>query len=491
MQKRSIIKGRCILTAVVVLAVVLLSVLLLQTQGSAGARALGAAQALNDYQFDLKFLPDDSLLNVTMTLDYRNDTGDTLSSLVLRTWANAYQAEEYSPAAIDELYDACYPDGFSAGSLTLEGVWWNDRIVTDHAYLDPAQTVLQIPIDPLAPGSAGTLLLRCRIRVPQCAHRFGKSGGVWQFGNALPILSVYENGSWQQDAYCPIGDPFVSECANYTVSLILPDGWQCAAGAKAVKDGSLLRMYAPAARDFAFALSQDWHVAEEKVGGVTVTAFSADKEGARRAARYAAKAIKTYSSLYGEYPYAHLTICEADFPLGGMEYPGFILIDDGYFYKDWVDTLELLIAHETAHQWFYALVGSDQYNAAWQDEALSEWAMLRYVKARYGQSAYENLLWSRIHAPMQENILSPVTPGSPIDYFGSYSDYSAVVYGRGAALLLAIEEMTGKADDFLCAYCDRFAFRLAKPEDFTLCLNEWSGMDLSPLILDYIDTYMN
>lgn len=490
MQKRSIIKGRYLIAAASVLLIALISLSLMIPSGRAGERAAKAAPGLNEYHFDLRFQPDEDALFVSMTLDYRNTTGDLLTSLVLRTWANAYKSVEFSPAAIDELYDACYPEGFSEGRLQLEGIWWNDQIVAA-SYLDAAQTVLSVPVPALAPDARGTLLLRCRIQVPHCAHRFGYSDGVWQFGNALPILSVYEDHAWRQDPYSPIGDPFVSECANYTVSLSVPDGWQCAAGGRITKEDSTYRIQALAVRDFSFALSQGWRTAKAKANGVSILAYANDAAAARRSAKLAAQALKTYARLYGDYPYETLTLCEADFPLGAMEYPAFILIDHTYFYKDWQDTLELTIAHETAHQWFYALVGSDQYNAPWQDEALCEWAMLRYVKVRYGQSAYENLLAARILAPMQENILSPLTPGSPIDYFGSFSDYSTVVYGRGAALMHAIEEMNGKADDFLHTYCEQNAFSLASREDFTQCLNAWSGTDLSPLILDYIDTYMN
>jgi len=490
MRKRSIIKGRSVFAAMLVILSVILLCIVFVPKSNAGERARLASQALNEYIFDLAFRPDEKQLAVTMRLAYQNNTGDTLHSLVLRTFANAYATAESSPAAIDETYDACYPNGFSEGALTLEGLWWNDVLITDHTYLDTEQTALNIPVPALEPNGTGTLLLRCTITVPNCAHRFGYSDHVWQFGNALPILSVYENGTWRTDPYCPIGDPFVSECANYTVTLSVPDGWQCAATAKAEKDGNLLRMRAEAVRDFTFALSREWQCAQTNANGVRVLSFASDASSARRAAKYAVQAIKTYEKLYGTYPYAALTLSEADFPLGGMEYPGFILLDQSYYYKDWEDTLELLIAHETAHQWFYALVGSDQYYAAWQDEALSEWAMLRYVKTRYGISAYNHLVASRIDAPMQENILSPVTPGSPIDYFGDFSTYSAVVYGRGAALMQAVEEMTGSADAFLRAYCDQFAFSFASREDFTRCLNDWSGKDLSPLILDYIDTYI-
>jgi len=490
MPKRSIIKCLSVWLCIALLVIIAAAALGMRSP-AVPRRAKAAAQGLNTYDYDLIFRPEERELSVTLSLGYTNQTGDTLTSLVLRTWVNAYASEQTSPAAIGELYDICYPQGFSNGSMTLEGVWWNDVLIADHHYLDGAKTALSVPIPALNDGTAGTLLLRCRITVPNCAHRFGFSNGVWQFGNALPILSVYENGAWRTDDYCAIGDPFVSECANYSVRLTAPKGWQCAASAPVIQQNGVFIMKASAVRDFAFALSRDWESAAANANGVSVLSYAQNAAAAKRAAKYGAQAVKTYEKLYGDYPWEQLTLCEADFPLGGMEYPAFILLDEGYFYDDWADTLELIIAHETAHQWFYALVGSDQYNAPWQDEALSEYAMLRYVLDRYGRAAYENLILTRISVPMQENILSPVTPGSPIDHFGSYGDYSAVVYGRGAALMIAIEEMTGKADAFLRAYCEAFAFQYVSREDFLSFLNAWSGLDLTPLVLDYIDTYMN
>lgn len=470
-----------------------LGIFLLARPGkAAGERARIAAAGLDQYDYQLIFRPGESALAVSMTLDYTNRTGDTLDRLVLRTWANAYGTEETSPAAIDALFDACYPEGFSPGELTLEGVWWQGEMAAS-AYLDEVKTALAVSIEPLAPGQSGQLTLRCQITVPACAHRLGYSQGIWQFGNALPILSVYENGGWRTGAYSPIGDPFVSNCANYTVSLTVPAGYLCASTGKCElasrdQDSWHYSVTAPAARDFAFALSKDWQKAEAKQNGVQITAYAL--ENAHSAAKYAAKALKVYEKLYGDYPYETLTVCAIDFPFGGMEYPGLVFAGLPYWAAEQKDTLELVLAHEVAHQWFYALVGSDQVNEPWQDEALSEYAMLRYARQAYGQAAYENLVITRVRAPMQERIPQPVTPATPITDFGSLDVYSSVVYGRGAAFLLAVEEMTGKLDAFLHKYCDTYAFSLASRQDFSRLLREVTGEDLEPLMLDYLDTLM-
>lgn len=450
-----------------------------------------AADGLNDYQLTLRLNPDDGTLAITQTLTFRNDTGDTLESLLLRTWLNAYQTEEFSPAATEELYDACYPDGFSPGFLELFDVSWQGTLVSP-AYLDAAQTALSVPIPALAPGESGTLTLRAVAHIPACAHRTGYAGGVWMLCNVVPLLSRYEDGAWRQDEYSAVGDPFVNDCANFQVRLYLPEGYvpACTAALSQEQPG-LWTGQALAARELGLCVSAAYKSASAMQGNTLVTAYAADAAGARRALRDACRAIETFGQLYGEYPYPSYQVCQVDFPFGGMEYPGLSLIAGDYFASAQQDSLELVVAHETAHQWFYALVGSDQVNQPWQDEALSEYAMLRYVRARYGESSFESLKFFRVDAPMQESVAGTLTPGSPISYFSSLTDYATVVYGRGAALLLALDVLLpGGVDGFLRQYVQTFAFSYASRADFEACLNAYAGMDVSPLVLDYLDTLM-
>ena len=80
-----------------------LAVLLLvphSKKASAGQRARDASAGLSRYDYELIFRPAESTLAVTMTLDYRNDTGHVLQSLCVRLWANAFSDEASSPAAL-------------------------------------------------------------------------------------------------------------------------------------------------------------------------------------------------------------------------------------------------------------------------------------------------------------------------------------------------------------------------------------------------------
>ena len=455
-----------------------------------GERLLRAAQGLNRYDLSLRLDAEKGALSISENVTFRNTTGETLHEIVLRTWLNAYGDLENSPVLLDELYDLCCPEGFSTGGLTLYDVKWRG-IKAEWNYLDDEKTVLRLSIPALAPGEEGEIFLRCVAELPRVAHRAGVMDGFYQMGNVIPLLSRYEDGAWRQDPYSPVGDPFVSDSADFSVTLALPDGFApaCTAYLEKGRDG-LWRGEALAVRDFALCAGQGLCQKQARQGNTLILSLAEDAGAAGRALTYARQAIETYSRLYGEYPWPVYTVCSARFPLGGMEYPCLSVIDRAYYQEKNRDSLELMIAHETAHQWFYNLVGSDQVRDPWQDEALCEYAMLRYVRERYGRGSFETLKSARVDAPMRETLWENVTPGSPIDYFASYAAYTAAVYGRGAALLLALEEMNGDVDGFLRQYADAFAFSYARRADFEGLLSRFTGMDVAPLLTDYLDTLM-
>ena len=60
-----------------------------------------------------------------------------------------------------------------------------------------------------------------------------------------------------------------------------------------------------------------------------------------------------------------------DLPFGGSEYPGIVFSTPD----------NATIAHEVAHQWFYGMVGNDQYNDPFLDESLTAFAEQRFHKS--------------------------------------------------------------------------------------------------------------
>ena len=86
---------------------------------------------------------------------------------------------------------------------------------------------------------------------------------------------------------------------------------------------------------------------------------------------------------------------EMDLPAsyGGMEYPGFVMLSPvGLEARIIGSSLDRLMLHEIAHQWFYSLVGNDEIDDPWLDEALAWYVIYAYYQEvrpdrQLGQSA--------------------------------------------------------------------------------------------------------
>lgn len=457
---------------------------------------LAAATGMDSITVDAAFDPERKQLTATQTLILVNRWAETLDHVTLRSYSGAYLAQETSPAATDELFDSCYGRGFSTGGLLMDSASANGESV-QYAWEDDARTVLTLPLGtPWAPGESLTVQLTYHVHIPYCASRFGVDEGIWALGNVFPTLAVREDGAWRTDAYISIGDPFLSECANWVVRLTLPKTYRVAATGYAepvaTGDKAVYTFEAKAVRDFALVISEEYEVVTGMAGDTMLIACARERGAAREMLRYAQQAMTCFEAHYGPYVYPTLTLAETSFPFSGMEYPRMVMIGASTV-KTAGQTLEFAVAHETAHQWWYAMVGSDPWNQAWQDESLCEYALMDYIGQYYGAANRDNAIYQRIETALRITIPRSVTPGSPIDYFSDLTEYSQVVYRRGAALWIALETHLGKdgLDAALKDYQSKYRFAIATREELTQLLSDHAGQDLTALMADYLDTHID
>lgn len=456
---------------------------------------LQAADGLDEILVDAVFDPSQKLLTAVQTMVLHNPSGRALEEIVLRSYSGAYLKESTSPAATEELFLSCYGDMFVSGGLTVRTARINGEEAA-YTWADEACTVLSLP-HAWQKDAAVTVELTYEVRIPDCASRFGVEDDVFALGNVLPTPAVWQDGDFRRDAYIAIGDPFVTECANWHVNLTVPQGCRVAGTgydpAPVVQDGMAThRLQAQAVRDFALVISPAYEVLTAMAEDVLLIACAKEKGHARSMLKYARQALAGFEKHYGPYGYPTLTVAEVPFPYGGMEYPRMVMIASKAL-EAGGETLEYTIAHEVAHQWWYGMVGSDSVKEAWQDESLCEYALLDYIGETYGVQARADAAFERIETALRITVPRGVTPGSPIDYFQDLSEYSIVVYRRGAALWLALENLLGKEglDAALKRYAEEYRFQSATREELTRLLSEQAGMDLTALMQDYLDTYMN
>ena len=96
---------------------------------------------------------------------------------------------------------------------------------------------------------------------------------------------------------------------------------------------------------------------------------------------------------------------------------------------------------------------------------------------------------TRVESAMRVTVSQGITPGAPLDRFSSMSEYSLVVYTRGAAYFCALDRMLPDGlNPFLRQYAQDFAFSRASRGEFEQLLAASTGEDFSPLTRDYLDT---
>ena len=118
-----------------------------------------------------------------------------------------------------------------------------------------------------------------------------------------------------------------------------------------------------------------------------------DEEGGRKALDWAAQALTIYQKEFGAYPYRELDIVETATTAGGIEYPGLVAVASRlYSDPNRQAFFESATAHEVAHQWWYNVVGNDQVNHPWLDEALTQYATYRYFQGAYGDAGGQGFI---------------------------------------------------------------------------------------------------
>jgi aminopeptidase N len=189
------------------------------------------------------------------------------------------------------------------------------------------------------------------------------------------------------------GENLVFDLADFEVNLRFVDGRTdliVAASAAGVQDGEWLRYQQTAARTFALSIGHEYLVESAQAGATTVTSyyFQFNEAAGKRALQTTVEALELYSQLFGPYPHDTLAVVEADF-YDGMEYDGLYFLSRAFYnlHKgEPGDYLVAIAAHETAHQWWYGLIGNDQANEPWLDEALCTYTERLYYEHYYPEA---------------------------------------------------------------------------------------------------------
>lgn len=302
-------------------------------------------------------------------------------------------------------------------------------------------------------------------------------GDVLRLAYWFPVLSDDHGYTDRIDAaYTATGD--------FHVTLSAPAGVVLAATGVIVKEetaaGRITYMVeATKVRDWAATLSPAYTVTRGRTAdGVRVEVYTVPSHFARTPGRAeairdaAVTSLEKMSAWMGPYPYPVFTVADAGPTIpGGIEFPTLIMIgprDTDY---------RGLIAHETAHQWFYGLIGTRTQAEPWVDEGAAEF--------------FEVAVWSGLSAvnPTLSRPLPCAVSTSVWNHAVRDDDLNDCAYRGGRAVYATVAAALGP-ERFTRALRDIYVahrYGIMSAREMLTIFQKHSPTDLRPALKPYLD----
>lgn len=402
-----------------------------------------------------------------------NTSGQVLSELCFTLYPQAFETASKTPAPSQAYYQ-----GFSAGGLQIGEIWVNGQ---NAEYLSDGMLLKALPSRDILPGGKIDIYISWQVQVPRSGYRFGAKDGVFMLGHTYPSLNILTEKGWRNPVNSAIGDPFCLAAANYLVRINLPQesmlvctGEQVAS--LALDNGRVNYLVkAEMVRDFCMTACFGYETFKELTETVALECFLPAEMASRGKALLgeAAEILNYYNCQWGSYPYPELKIVVTPMHgFSGMEYAGVI-----YLSRDQLDCpgLHRLLAHEMAHQWWYGLVGNDQYNEPWLDEGLACYGASLYLAHKKGLAA----------APSRP--IRPVNLKRGLADFSSQGQYLAGIYQGGESFWWALEQELGRhqVQKILRSYLAQYKHRMALTSDLKRIISQEAHRDLAPFFSNW------
>ena len=404
--------------------------------------------------------------------------------------------------ALNEVHFRLFPN-ILGGEMRITNLLADGQSVTAQYELEDSLMIVPLP-SALQPGESVVLKMNFDLTVPRDVDSsFGfltYYEDVLALAHAYPLICVYDDEGWNSEIPVPYGDLTYADASFYIVrvtapkDLMLVTSGQRVAFDEAGQVQSILVASGPA-RDFFLAASPDYQEVSETFGEVTIRAYASSNsmDGAKFALEVAADAIDVFNNRYGSYPYSELDLVSTPNLALGIEYPGAIAlttriydVGNGARGSQEAAILESTVAHEVGHQYFYNLVGNDQLDDPWLDEALAQFVTLQYytdlfgIDAAQGFHSYLTQRWSKVD-------FAKIPIGMPVASYQN-TEYGPIVYGRGPLFVEALREKMGESafDAFLREYTETLSWDIATPETFQSLAEKHCACDLDQLFDEWV-----
>jgi len=489
------------------------------------------SQRLANYIFDIDFDHERHQVDGTEKITWHNASPDTIRSLRLYMYLNAFSGPESSylrgnmrNVMGQDLRSRPAEDWGHVSVLRADQRHTSDEesVSLSFRYIQPDDsnssdsTVLEVTlVQPVLPGEKTTLDLVFRSKLPRTIARSGwGEHGFHHFVHWYPKVGVYEpdeDGVWGWNCHQFFSRmEFYGDHGNFDLTIdadpsFTIGGSGCIDSYKEEIDGSDMvrtRLIAHDVIDFALVASPLLTVTEEQWEHVEIRLLGpASHASLRGRILLAAKHSLTYFAEHvGEYPYNTLTILDP--PLHGlrsgfMEYPTYITGGAFYSFPNGIRSMESLIVHEFAHQYFMQILANNEKEAPWLDEGFVTFYEDCVMEDLYGENSLIDLFGYKVSnssftrnefVSLKNKRTSPITE---IGY-NVRGNYKGIIYSKTATVLRSLKGYLGDEhfDEMMKKYYDRQKFTHPRKADFVSVVHEAFAEHpnlLSPVIQDFLD----
>ncbi len=499
----------------------------LTSTAAADAQPLSPRNA--NYTIDVKLDTRARTLSARETLVWTNITSASTNELQFHLYYNAWRnhdstwMREHRHTAWWQNVASLRDEDFSAidiSSLTLTGRTAPLDLTKQMRFIAPDdgneddRTVMAVTLpEPVGPGETITLDIAFTAKIPRPFARTGVVGNYFFIAQWFPKIGVLDpTGKWNCHQF-HVGTEFFADFGVYDVRMTVPRGWPLAATGRQRTstdnaDGTTTYHYFQEdVHDFAWTTSPDFLEARERFEHPGLPSVDMrlllQPEHASQTARHfdsARATLRHYGEWFGAYPYGHLTLVDPPWQnaTAGMEYPTLFTMGTRWWIPREDTYIEDTVVHETGHQWFYGIVATNEFEDAWMDEGINQYANARVMAEEFADGrqvlrlfggfvpwVLEDVRWDRLvdGQYMPDYRSSPTVDIQATPSFRYWPLTSGpMTYTKGALWLHTLERALGwtTVQQILATFVERWKFKHPKPGDLFQVANEVSGRDLTP-----------
>jgi hypothetical protein len=489
------------------------------TRDSTGHPGRNYWQLWMDYKINASLDPATSIVTGRETVTIRNNSDSAMRSVVLRLDQNFFAPNVPRLMRAIELTDGMQITRLVANGQAMEVTDTLGMLIPGTTRRLPSlasilkNTSARIALStPIAPHSTGTLEADWHFRVPRQGMRMGRwADTLYQVAQWYPRVTVFDDlrqGGWDTEPYLGQAE-FYNNYGHFDVSIDVPAGW--IVGSTGVLQNPT-EVLTPTARErLSHVLESDsvrtivsaaergagkstaagnrlaWHFVADTVGDVAWATSNQYVWDATRATipgrgpvpinilylpghtqQFAQggpvvrHALEFYSKLWMPYVYPQLTM--VDGPALGMEYPMFIM------------SAVSAADHETGHQWWPMMVGTNETWYGWMDEGFNQYMNI-LSDADYAHRTPKLDSLGISYGRISGNELEPTLMW---DENNAGPLYSFAAYGKAPMMLSALGGVVGDTavQRAMSEYAKAWRFKHPSPWDYAFFMSNALHRDL-------------